>query len=146
MVMITEGDFMIRTSFPEIYTEFVDSEDKLFQKKHHLFSLGLVYGVLHQGEMMESRPDMVDIVRLNQIKEEVTKSIIDFIFMLLHDNKDSEYKTFNKMLNIADEGVLKLKTIYDEHKYLPLHDLIQESEKLWKERYNNYPILNSVSE
>src|SRR5690349_11220333 len=101
MGMITDGDFMIWTSFPEIYAEFVDSEDKLFLKIHHLFSLGLVYGVLHQLEIVEPRPEMGDMVRLNQIKEEVTKSIVDFIFILLHNSNDSEYKTFNKMLKIA---------------------------------------------
>lgn len=140
--MISDKGLMIRTAVPGIYDSLVDAE-KLFLKRHHLFVFGLVYGMLHKLKH-DKRPDS-DMVYVNQIKEVVTKDMIDIVFQLLDDGNRDEDKLFEEMLRIADGGVVALKKIYDENKDFTTPNLILESERLWSARAKELNNINFKS-
>jgi hypothetical protein len=122
---------MIKTAFPETYKELVD-EKKLFLRRHHLFTFGLVYGLLHNLSS-KKRPDS-DMVYLNQIKERVTNDIIDIVYLLLDNGDKKEDEIFAEMLIIADSGVEQLAKVYKVNSDFRIPNLILEAEKLWQDR------------
>jgi hypothetical protein len=128
---ISEKDLMITTGLPKIYEELVD-EKKLFNRRHHLFSFGLVYGLLLN--LHSTIKPYSDIVRLNVIREQLTKDIVDIVYMVINDGNKTEEQVFNQMLHIADAGVTELKKIYDKNSDFSIPNLILDAEKLWETR------------
>lgn len=129
--MISDRDLMISTGVPKIYQELVE-EKKLFNRGHHLFSFGLVYGLLLNIQSTAKLNS--DIVRLNVIREQLTKDIVDIVYLVLDDGKKTEEQLFNQMLYMADAGIVELKKLYDKNSDFTIPNLILDAEKIWETR------------
>ena len=91
---ICSGDHSIKTAFMNIYDEYVDTKH-LFERKHQLFTLSLVYGILF-AKISEKKLD-TDVVKIVAGKDEETTSVIDIIGYLLDDGKKEENKMWRKI-------------------------------------------------
>ena len=130
MKRISERPLQLRSSLKNIYDEFVE-EKKLFQTNYHLFSFGLVYGLM-KSKKSEKNPTS-DFIKINTIGDQHIKDVIDIVYHLL-DDSDREEEIWQDMLRIADGGLVELKEIYDKNKNFRIPDLVLESESLWKEK------------
>ena len=138
MITDTDKQFMIRTSTPDIY-DFLVGTEKKFRNQHHLFTFGLIYGILHN--MHSEKKFNKDIVYLSAITDNITKSILEVAYCILDDGKP-EREIFNEILRIADGGIVELQKIYDQNKDFGIPNLIQEAESLWKTRVLNLHNIN----
>ena len=139
MIMrISNEPLRIQSAVKEIYTDLVESK-KLFTNNNHLFSVGLVYGLLHNKQHME-RPT-ADFAYLRVIGDDVVKNVIDLVFCILDDGRDPK-EIWQEMLHIADGGVLALNDIYKANNDFRIPHLVQESEQLWPERVKDLHNIN----
>lgn len=125
---------MISTAFNEIYDKFAAKEgtEKLFERKHELFSFSLIYGILYDKSLEKS--PKTDMVRIAQIEDEATLNTIDIAAYMLDDGKKDERDIWKEILAYADGGLAKLNEIYEKNKNFTIPILIAESQKLWTER------------
>lgn len=136
---LSDNHFMIRTGERELYDKYC-SEFDLFEKRHNLFSLSLVYGLLFK--LKSEKTIKEDMVYIDNINDEETTLIIDCVGYLLDDGQKDEKILWKDMLEIADGGLQKLHEIYEKNGDFTLPELISKSTELWKERAKH---LNNIS-
>lgn len=131
---ISSGNHMISTAFNEVYDKFATKEgsEKLFERKHELFSFALVYGILYDKKL--DKTPKTDMVRIAQVEDEATLNTIDIAAYLLDDGKKDEKDIWKEILLYADGGLEKLNEIYEKNKSFTIPILIAESQKLWSDR------------
>ena len=125
------SDFVLKTSDMNIYDNLC-SDENLFEKKHQLFTFGLVYGLLHN--LRSEKIKNMDLAKITSIKDEETLRVIDIVGFLLDDGKKDEKDIWKDILEYADGGIQKLRLIYDKNKSFTIPNLIPETQKLWTTR------------
>ncbi|MCB1177093.1 MAG: hypothetical protein KDK36_05885 [Leptospiraceae bacterium] len=138
MKRLSERPLQLRSSLKNMYDEFVE-EKKLFSTNYHLFSFALVYGLM-KSKYSEKNPTS-DFVKINTISDQQIKDVIDIVYNLLDDG-DNEEETWQKMLRIADGGMLELKEIYDKNKNFRIPHLVFESNSVWQEKVKDLKNVN----
>ena len=127
---ISEESWPVLTAVEEVYADLVKSQ-KLFNSYYHLFSAGLVYGLLHKKQHTV-RPS-IDFTKLLVIGDDSVKRVIDLVFCVLDDGRDPK-EIWQDMLYIADGGVLALNNIYKSNNNFRIPHLLQEIQKVLPER------------
>jgi len=121
-----------------IYNEIV-KEKQLFPSMFHFFSLGLVYGILHNKK--SDKPKVGDIIYLSRISNEKIKDVINICYMILNDGR-KQNEIISEMMDYADGGIEALYEIWGKNKSFQLPMLIEESKSIWKERVKELHNIN----
>ena len=127
---ISEDSLEIKSAIKTVYDDIVEKE-KLFPNNYSLFCAGLVYGLMH-NKHHDVKPT-ASFIKLFAIHDPVSKDVVNLIYRLLDDGSDKN-EVFQKMLSIADGGVLALSEIYKANKEFRIPYLVEEAENLWPER------------
>ena len=133
--------YMITTAYggkESIYDDIVRTK-KLFPAMYNFFTLGLVYGILHNKKSTKRQGN--DIVRMNQISDETLRDVIDICYFILNDGR-KEGEIVKDMLAYADGGIEELSKIYEKNDSFQLPLLIEDSKKIWEKRVKE---LNNIN-
>ena len=131
------GTLRLMSGVPTIYASLVET-DKLFNSGFHLFTFGLVYGILHNKKEQNKRTGFVPVATIsdNQIKD-----VLSICYLLLNDGRTTK-EIFNEMCEYADGGVTIINQIYKENKSFTLPNLIRDAEELWNKRVKDLQNIN----
>jgi len=121
-----------------IYNVIV-KEKHMFPTMFHFFSLGLVYGILHNKKSDKAK--VGDIIYLSRISDEKIKDIINICYMILNDGR-KQSEIISEMMEYADGGIESLNEIWEKNKSFQLPMLIEESKNMWKERVKELHNIN----
>ena len=127
---ISDSPLEIRSALKDVYDDLVDTE-KLFPNNYSLFSVGLVYGLLHKKEH-DVKPT-APFIKLFAIGDTAAKNVIDLVYYVLDDGRDKN-EIWNQMLSMADGGVYELYRIYKDNKNFRIPYMVRDAEEIWSKR------------
>ena len=122
-----------------IYNVIV-KEKHMFPTMFHFFSLGLVYGILHNKKSEKSK--VGDIIYFSRISNEKIKDVINICYMILNDGR-KQSEIISEMMEYADGGIEALYEIYEKNGSFQLPMLIEDSKSIWPERVKKLHNINS---
>ena len=141
MKQITNQKYQISSAYAgedSIYDKIVKNE-KMFPNMYNFFSLGLVYGILHNKKSAKRKAH--DIIPFNRITDGIVKDVLDICYVILDDGRE-EKEIVNEMLSFADGGIEELYAIYDKNGSFQLPLLIEESKNMWEKRIKDLNHIN----
>lgn len=124
-----DQDFTVATAHVEVYDKL--EREKLFKARHHIFTVGLVIGVM-RGLRCSHRRDH-DILRFLTLKDSSSRGIIEFFYGAVC-NGTTDLERWNDLLAFGDGGVEHLWNEYQLQNHLDVSRILQESKQLWEGR------------
>lgn len=133
------GTLRLITGNPTIYDVLV-KEEKLFNTNFHLFSFGLIYGILHNKKDQETKKGG-GFITITSISDNQIKDLLDIAYLLLDDGSGTK-KIFDEMIEYADGGIKELNEIFKKNKSFTISNLIIDAESKWIERAKELQNIN----
>jgi len=123
-----EHDYTVTTAHADVYEKL--EKEKLFKARHHLFTVGLAIGFMHNLHCNHQRDH--DILRILTLKDSASKGIIEFFYAFCAEPSDQE--RWNNLMAVGDGGIEHLWDAYQLQNHIDVPRLLQESKELWKAR------------
>jgi hypothetical protein len=132
------GNVRFKRGVDTIY-EFLVNEEKIFSYQWNLFTLGLVYGILHKKSVHSK--NRTGVIEIGTISDRHIQDVLCMCYLILDDGRPAQ-EIHEELWDYADGGVTELYNLYKESKTFNLPNLIRDSEELWSMRVKDLQNIN----